>query len=42
MFFSLEEKEKMIVIKRAEKTFAANIIDILSDTFFWTTQLGIC
>ena len=38
--FSLEEKEKMIVIKRAEKTFAANIIDILSDTFFLDYSIG--
>ena len=38
--FSLEGKEKMIVIKRAEKTFAANIIDILSDTFFLDYSIG--
>ena len=38
--FSLEEKGKMIVIKRAEKTFAANIIDILSDTFFLDYSIG--
>lgn len=38
--FSLEEKEKMIVIKRVEKTFAANIIDILSDTFFLDYSIG--
>lgn len=38
--FSLEEKKKMIVIKRAEKTFAANIIDILSDTFFLDYSIG--
>lgn len=38
--FSLEEKEKMIVIKRAEKSFAANIIDILSDTFFLDYSIG--
>ena len=30
----------MIVIKRVEKTFAANIIDILSDTFFLDYSIG--
>lgn len=38
--FSLEVKEKMVEIKRAEKTFAANIIDILSDTFFLDYSIG--
>jgi hypothetical protein len=38
--FSLEVKEKMVEIKRAEKSFAANIIDILSDTFFLDYSIG--
>ena len=38
--FSLEVKEKIVEIKRAEKTFAANIIDILSDTFFLDYSIG--
>lgn len=38
--FSLEVKEKMVEIKRAEKSFAANIIDILLDTFFLDYSIG--
>ncbi|WP_455468613.1 AAA family ATPase [Streptococcus salivarius] len=38
--FSLEEKDNIIVVKRARKTFAANIIDILSDTFFLDYSIG--
>lgn len=38
--FSLEVKEKMVEIKRAEKSFAANIINILSDTFFLDYSIG--